>query len=422
MSFWEQYENTTSYFAGPSMDLRRTFDLSMLSTNILQRDRPWSKDPIYINPLQPNNPCPAKSDCSYNVKFHAPSYKCEEREEFGGPTTLKKNMLVPYGELLYVSYSSAEEDDLGRPLDWDTRNPNYTNIGTFTHEPSVWFGFTYYTNENSTAANATQYNITQWPIQITQHVIECSLYNATYNFRLTFTSGLMSVNHYSVDYLRPLLLEGEVMAPWMPTYMEFSGYHAAGYLYRNLLSGNLTQKSDADWAVTHSDISLTDITDPGTGMSHEDLLGPYIETGFQFVFLSMLSDWKTYGQVFTPLPCDVTEHVLVWRYRPLWLAISYFIAVGLTFMAVAVGLHAMLENGYAMETNFSTFLTTTRNADLDEVVRGSSLGASPLKKSVKETKLRFGETVRPNGAEGVPHASFGFPESIRTLKKGKVYA
>lgn len=423
MSFWDQYENTTSYFAGPSMDLRRTFNLAMLSTNPIQPDRPWTTDPIFINPLQPNNPCPKDSTCSYAVTFHAPSYKCQERDEFGGPTTLKKSMLAPYGDLVYVSYSSIEEDELGRPLTWNKTDPTYTNTGTFTQEPSVWFGYTYYTNKSATAENATQWNTTRWPIQITHHVIECSLYNATYSFTLKFeATGLMSVVGYSVDYIGLLLKDGQAMAPWMPTYMEYSGFHAAGFLYRSLLSGNVTQESDADWAITNSDISQTDITDPGTGMSHEDGLGPYIETGFQSVYLSMLSDWKTYAQSFQSLPCDVNQHVLVWRYNPLWLAISYFIAVGLTFMAVGVGLHAIVENGYAMETNFSTFLTTTRNPDLDEVVRGSSLGASPLKKAVRETKLRFGETVRPEGEQGTPHAAFGFPESIRTLKKGRLYS
>jgi len=46
-------------------------------------------------------------------------------------------------------------------------------------------------------------------------------------------------------------------------------------------------------------------------MSDEDVLGPYIETGFQSDFLSMLSDWKTYAQNFTSLPCEVSRHVLV---------------------------------------------------------------------------------------------------------------
>ncbi|OIW29243.1 hypothetical protein CONLIGDRAFT_411841 [Coniochaeta ligniaria NRRL 30616] len=423
MSFWDMYDNTTSYYAGPSMDLRRTFNLAMLSTNPIQPDRSWTTDPIYINPLQPNNPCPTDSSCTYSVTFNAPSYKCEERDEFGGNTTLKKSMLAPYGDLVYVSYSSVDEDNVGRPLDWNTTDPTYDNTGTWTQEPSVWFGYSYNTTKNATAENATQWNTTNWPAQLTHHVIECSLYNATYSFTLSFLiSGVMVVTGYSIDYIGPLLPQGQTMAPWMPTYMEFSGFHAGGYLYRNLLSGNVTQEGDWTWAITNSDISQTDITDPGTGLSHEDALGPYIETGFQSIYLAMLSDWKTYAQNFSSLPCEVNMHLLVWRYNPLWLAISYFIAVALTFAAVGIGLHAIVANGYAMETNFSTFLTTTRNPDLDEVVRGSSLGASPLKRAVRETKLRFGETVRPEGAEGTPHAAFGFPEQIRTLKKGKQYA
>lgn len=410
------------------MDLRRIFSLAMLNTNPLQPNRQPttanpSGNPVYITPLQPVSPCPPGSNCTYSVTFTAPSYKCEERDEFGGQTTLKKSQLAPYGDLVYISYSSPEEDELGRPLDWNTTDPSYDNTGTWTQEPSLWFGYAWNTSIPATADDAKLWNTSVWRYRMTQHVLECTLYNSTYAFDLGFFSSLMGVQDFSITPFRPLHTDGETVAPWMPTYMEYSGFHGTAFLYRKLLSGNITQAGgDDNWAVTNSDISQTDIADPGTGMPHEEAFGPYVEAGFQSIFLSMQSDVKQYAQTNATEKCEVTKSVLVWRYNPLWLAISYFIAVGLTFAAVGIGLHAMIMNGYAIETNFSTFLTTTRNPDLDEVVKGSSLGASPLKKSVRETKLRFGETIRPEGTDGVPHAAFGFPDQIRTLKKGKQYA
>lgn len=423
------FKNTTSFYDGPSMDLKRIFNVAFGNTNPLQPNRQpdsphYSNNPVFIRPVQPFSPCPAGSNCTYSVTFSAPSYKCEDRDEFGGNTTLKKNKdLAPYGELVYVSYSSTEEDEIGRPLDWNvTDDESYNNTGIWRVEPTIWFGYAWNTTVPATAEDATRWNTSMWRSRMNQHVMECTLYNSTYAFEIGFESSLMAVKYFNITPHTPLLGDGQIMAPWMPTYMEYSGFHGTAFLYRKLLLGNLTQAGgDDDWVTTNSDISQTDIADPGSGLPHEEAFGPYVEAGFWSVFLAMQSDVKQWAQYFETQECEVTIGVLVWRYNPTWLAVSYFIAVGLTFAAVGVGLHAIVSNGYAMETNFSTFLTTTRNPDLDEVVRGSSLGAAPLKESVRETRLRFGETIRPEGAEGEPHAAFGFPDQIRTLKKGKQY-
>jgi hypothetical protein len=410
------------------MDLRRIFELAMLSTNPIQPDRNFSADPVYVNPLQQANPCPQNSNCTFSVSFFAPSYQCTEREDFGGLQIFNRSQLAPYGDLLYASYSSIPEDDGGRPLDWNVDNPN-NDTGVFTQEPSLWIGYTWDTGLPATIENATQWNTSYWRTQMNAHILECTLHNATYHITLSFISSMMQVHgaDYRVVYGPPLLSPGQAMRPFMPTYMEFSGFHASGVLYRQLLAGNVSQAGDGDdsWAITYSDISETDITDPGSGMPHEEALGPYIEAGFQSIYLAMLSDTKQVSQFPDANPCDIEMNVLVWRYTPLWLAISYCIAVGLTLAAVGVGLYAMAVNGYVATTNFSTFLVTTRNADLDSMIRGSSLGTLPLNKEVGETALRFGETVRSGDATGNPsvsHAAFGFPKQIRAIIRGKQYS
>ena len=68
MSYWDMFDNGTNYYNQPSMDHRKLFQLSMLSSS----------------PLQPANPCPSDSNCTYSISFIAPSYKCEERADFGG--------------------------------------------------------------------------------------------------------------------------------------------------------------------------------------------------------------------------------------------------------------------------------------------------------------------------------------------------
>lgn len=428
LSNWLEFDNHTSWFDAPSMDLRRIYNLAMLSSNTIQpnrvREHNISQNPVYVSPLQPENPCPFNSDCAFSLTWHAPSYKCEEREDFGGDKPLNKSQFIPWGDLLYASYSSIEETGSGAQPDWNLTHPD-NNTGVWTREPTLWIGYIWNTTVTADEEDAKLWDTTKWPSKYKQYVLECTLYNATYSFDLGFESGVMKVySGFKIVPEKPLFPEGgEPVRPVMPLYMEHSGFHAVGHLYRTQLSGNLTQINDTMWAVTNSDISQTDVMDPGTAQPHEEKLGPYVEAGFQNIFLSMLSDKKQYAQGGIDIPCFISKRAQIWRYAPLWLAISYFIAVGLTLGAVGVGLHAMVANGYAIQTNFSTFLATTRNSDLDAVVRGSSLGAAPLKREARETSLRFGE-MRPEGTaghDGRAHAAFGFPDQIRTLKKGKKY-
>jgi hypothetical protein len=189
-----------------------------------------------------------------------------------------------------------------------------------------------------------------------------------------------------------------------------------------MLEGNISQKGEADWVTTESDISQTNIIDPGSGLPYEEDLAPGIEAAFHNIYLSFLSDDKQKAQQYRDLPCAATSHVLVWNYRPTWLAVSYFIAIGLTFAAIGVGLHAIATNGYVAQTNFSTFLATTRNPDLDKMAEGSCLGAWPIKKEMHNTRLRFGQTTATESGDRPPHAAFGFEDRVTAIEKGKQYS
>lgn len=206
MSFWDTfYDNDTSTFNQPSMDSRRIFQLSMLSER----------------PLQAHNPCPSNSNCTVSVSFAAPSYKCEPRDDFGGMQTYNMSQMAPFGDLLYASYSSFEEDFVGRPLDWNRTDPN-DDTGVFKKEPSLWVGWVWNTTLPATSENATKWNTSYWGHQLNTHVMECKFWNSTYYYDLSFAQGQMNVTRSAVRQDKLLLESGEVMAPWMPTYMEYA--------------------------------------------------------------------------------------------------------------------------------------------------------------------------------------------------------
>jgi hypothetical protein len=68
-------------------------------------------------------------------------------------------------------------------------------------------------------------------------------------------------------------------------------------------------------------------------------------------------------------------------------------------------------------------IATTRNPQLDRLVEGSSLGALPLKKEMRKTRLKFGELMgdgRENG--GVAgHVGFGFEGNVLNLRRNEKY-
>lgn len=205
MSYWDWFDNGTYFYNSPSMDHIKFFQLSMLSDS----------------PLQPENPCPTDTNCTYSISYNAPSYKCEETPDFGGPRTYNLTSMAPYGNLLYASYSSMEEDTVGRPLDWN-RDKMDNNTGVFYQEPTFWVGWVINTSVPVTEDDAKKWNTTKWRYKLEPHVMECVFYNSTYSYNLSFLQGKMEINSASIKPNEPLLPRGKYMAPVMDIYQEYS--------------------------------------------------------------------------------------------------------------------------------------------------------------------------------------------------------
>lgn len=154
-----------------------------------------------------------------------------------------------------------------------------------------------------------------------------------------------------------------------------------------------------------------------------------VENQFSNIILSLAAFPSFYSQVNVSGPCTITAAVLEWQYQPFWLVLSYALAAGVTLIAVGIGLYAFRTNGYSADTNFSTFLATTRNPSLDKLSEGCCLGQTPLSKDFMRLKLRFGELEGFNGADdkGIgsgkgEHVAFGLAHETRNIVFGKRYA
>jgi hypothetical protein len=172
-----------------------------------------------------------------------------------------------------------------------------------------------------------------------------------------------------------------------------------------------------------------------SGVTQTDLLGAYqlplpdfggaIEFEFDEIILSIASD--PIMQVYTTVntTCLTSRTELIWNYRPLWLVLSYSLAVAGMLIAVIMGVLAYKWNGYGTDLGFSTILVTTRNKELDRVVEGSCLGNTPLPEHITQERLRFGElrNARANETQGQPkHTGFGIAGQADPITKGEKYS
>ncbi|KAH9986110.1 hypothetical protein F4779DRAFT_632448 [Xylariaceae sp. FL0662B] len=332
--------------AGMSSELERIFKLSILSVT---------------GPLKPPNPCPSTKSCTYSMDLAFPVYQCERRLEFGGsnPLAYSRSQFAPNGLLLYASYSSIGESDGGRPLTWNNMTSSTPDSGVFTEIPSLWIGW---------VTDASGYQ---------PHIVECLLYNATSTYEMAFSGDDMIVNQTRVILGSLLLPNGSVKMPSDDNYQQFSGYHAAGYLFRTFLAGNITSDPEAVY-VDATDLLQSDL------VIHTDAL--HVPDNFETVIVNP--------------------------------------AVSLTAVAVIVGVYCFHENGHSMDTSFSNFITTSRSADLDKLAEGHCLGQWPICKRIEDAKLRFGELLVPfnqDGDDPTPHAAFAFPSSVRGIQNDKKY-
>lgn len=188
-----------------------------------------------------------------------------------------------------------------------------------------------------------------------------------------------------------------------------------------MLSGNVTLVNDpkaGPYAKTNTDATQTNLLEGDTQLPASNDLAAAVENLYRDVFFSMMSDTLLHDRQLSTIPCTVTHSVLVWKYEPFWLALSYCLAVGVTFIILIIGMHGFIKNGYAADANFSTFMATTRSMDIDTLSRGSCLGEWPKNKELLETRLRFGE-IETHGSD--PHAAFAFPTSFKGFDKKKGY-
>jgi hypothetical protein len=90
----------------------------------------------------------------------------------------------------------------------------------------------------------------------------------------------------------------------------YSGYHAASFLLRRFLFGNLTADPKYGW-IDRTEAVQTNWFEPTTGITLSSDFAATIEYSFRDFFIAMLSDTNLQFQITATIPCTITGSVLV---------------------------------------------------------------------------------------------------------------
>lgn len=92
-----------------------------------------------------------------------------------------------------------------------------------------------------------------------------------------------------------------------------------------------------------------------------------------------------------PVLANVYSSANIYDYDPRDLWIAYGIAAGSSLFCVIFGIYAIWCNGATYQNVFSTFLRTTRDQTLQNLIDPSDNGAEPLPKDLAEVNITLAE-------------------------------
>ena len=92
-----------------------------------------------------------------------------------------------------------------------------------------------------------------------------------------------------------------------------------------------------------------------------------------------------------PVLANVYSSSNIYDYDPRDLWIAYGIAAGSSLFCVIFGAYAILRNGATYQNVFSTFLRTTRDQALQNLIDPSDNGAEPLPKDLAEVNITLAQ-------------------------------
>lgn len=264
----------------------------------------------------------------------------------------------------------------------------------------------------------------------------CQLVNASYAVDFSFFNGIQTTVIRDLQLQSDLTYDLDTLVQSLPT-SGGRAYIAMFQALSTLLSGTVGGEGSNDAGMQGADlpvvktgivacpeverawnnVSFTDIPPVyeimSSWMCRNGSVGKAIEDLSQNFTLSLLSV-ASFSSPNPPFTTDVrlTFPQNFWNYQPKDLIISYLVGAVASLLCVVMGAWAVYANGCSADSSFSKIILTTRNPQLDALVKNRVLTSDSPNKSLKNCKLQYGIIHQ----EGKDFTAFGSAEQIAPLR------
>ena len=337
---------------------------------------------------------PCTSNCSYNVSFSGPAYSCQSVASV--PSFLTSTVQ----DYTWIPYLAGEDwtGDLASQGLWIVRGwPSEYNV-TQCRVFEATYTTTVHYFENIQTVNTSIVYQDQIPGSI-QNYTETEVYGQ-------IKSSWTLLNMFSISESVTRMLAGIV---------EVSSVYG-GYDFNSTLIGVSNLATFSPFNATFPDNFET--------LLEELLINTTLSLNY-FLTKPTISQNDDYNMTSPVIQTLVRTTQLsyppAYSYSAITLWAIYGPALIVGFLVLCAGCYMLADNGVDSDMSFTQVLVTTRNETLDRRCEGAWMGGEYLTKSLRDTKLKYGQLgglTAEDDEDGKigSHPGFGLENEVSNLK------
>ncbi|KAK0653573.1 hypothetical protein QBC41DRAFT_238684 [Cercophora samala] len=456
------------YYTAPGLTLAQTLTIGAFMGETVMRKNAQAET------------CGSGWNCTFEIKFTAPAYKCTElasgvgsrasnlTQESGSiAPPFNTDLLLPKGIYSYYAFTTGGEyfnmqmEDVEPGGIPKTSRPYPKNLGAFRTEPIVWIGYSTRTNPDEPLPETS--SSPGWEQAFTPKLFACENYESAYTVQFNYTENLHSTNVLDVEYLRPVInttylpeVESQdgtadnitatpqsnyIFPQNKRLYRRTAAYYSLSLIARSFLNGTVAvnQKDANGVPMANTNAIQTKVLDIANNyFPVGDLMDVVQRFYSENIILSMLSNPQFTSVVWAAkpdeqsgidpdvqredaeglkYPCQRSRVGNVYTYHVRDLWIVYSISIGLALVGVVIGVLSVRENGGLMRNvKFSSFVAATRGEGLRRVEWDDGDGGR-VSEGLKGMRMRYGMVEVVRQGSKELKFGFGFEQDVTRLER-----
>ncbi|KAL4786620.1 hypothetical protein BJX76DRAFT_95580 [Aspergillus varians] len=328
-----------------------------------------------------NAPAPAPNS-SYSLAFFGPLIQCSNSSANVSQQVYDFAVKVSAPYLTFLGFTPSSD------------NISYAMYQRYYRDA----GFQGFDDGDENAEIVDKLVMTVWPYHDDRWVIECGIYNASYEVNFNFTNGIQSTEITDLEVHDRVLNHEQHVMPAPPNEDQLFAYTAMMRVLRDLLEGRCNSNPSTcvftqvySTALVNSK-QIWELVNYSSNASYGDSLPSILDVASELgrnITLSLFGNPYFLNQSAGPM-VNVTIHPnrTEYVYSQRNLLIAYGVSVFVSLLCVIAGLLTMWDNGMAFTESLTTIVRATRNPKFNELVPSDkTAGADPPLESLGKTTV-----------------------------------